>query len=117
MWLNGDNQWMYRHMHEAEDRMVELVAEHSGADGLTQRALRQAARELLLVQSSDWAFIITTNTMVPYAIKRFNTHISRFNRLYDEIKAGTINEGWLGEIEALDNIFGEIDHGAFAPVG
>ncbi len=116
VWLNADNQWMYRHMHEAEDRMVELVANHSTDNGLIQRALKQAAREILLAQSSDWAFIITTNTMVPYAIKRFNTHINRFSRLYDEIKSGTVNEGWLSEIESLDNIFGEIDYGVFAPV-
>ena len=116
VWLNGDNQWMYRHLHQAEDRMVEIVANHSAGDGLIRRALKQAARELLLAQSSDWAFIITTNTMVPYAIKRFNTHIGRFCRLYDEIKSGSVNEAWLNEIEALDNIFGEIDPGVFAPV-
>ncbi len=117
VWLNEGNQWMYRHLHEAEDRMAELAQNYSGDGALTQRALNQAARELLLAQSSDWAFILTTNTMVPYAINRFNTHISRFTRLYREIKNGDIDEGWLREIESRDNIFAEIDHRAYAPVG
>jgi len=75
-----------------------------------QRALNQAARELMLAQSSDWAFIISTATMVPYAIKRFKDHIHRFTRLYDDIKAGTIDESWLLDVESKDTIFQEIDY-------
>jgi 1,4-alpha-glucan branching enzyme len=30
-------------------------------------------RELLLAQSSDWAFIMRTGTMVPYAVRRTRT--------------------------------------------
>lgn len=114
VWLNSANQWLYRHMNEAEDRMVELAGMFPGADGLTRRALNQAARELLLAQSSDWAFIITTNTMVPYAKKRFKEHIVRFTKIYDDLKAGRPDEAWLREIEGKDNVFGEIDYRIYA---
>ena len=46
------------------------------------RALNQAARELLLAQASDWAFIMKTNTTVEYAKKRTRDHIARFDYLY-----------------------------------
>jgi len=69
-----------------------------------------AARELVLAESSDWAFIITTGTSVEYAIKRFRDHIARFNRLYDMIKRNEIDQGWLADIESKDTIFQEIDY-------
>jgi 1,4-alpha-glucan branching enzyme len=112
VWINGDNEWMYLHQHVAEDRMVELVWEHPAASGLLRRALNQAARELLLAESSDWAFIITTGTAVQYAIKRFRDHIHRFTRLYEMIKRNEIDEGWLSDVESKDSIFQEIDYQA-----
>jgi len=38
--------------------------------------------ELLLAQSSDWAFIMKTNTTVEYAKKRTRDHVARFDYLY-----------------------------------
>ncbi len=110
VWINGENEWMYLHQHVAEDRMIELAREHPNADGLLRRALNQAARELLLAESSDWAFIITTATSVQYAKKRFRDHIHRFNRLYEMIKRNEIDERWLIEVESRDTIFQEIDY-------
>jgi 1,4-alpha-glucan branching enzyme len=110
VWINNENEWMYMHQHVAEDRMVELAQAHPEAGGLVLRALNQAARELLLAESSDWAFIITTGTSVQYAIKRFRDHIHRFTRLYEMIKSGEIDAEWLGEVEGLDTIFQEIDY-------
>ena len=47
---------------------------HPSATGITKRALNQAARELMLMQSSDWAFIMRTGTTVSYATRRMNEH-------------------------------------------
>jgi 1,4-alpha-glucan branching enzyme len=110
VWLNGTNDWIYRHLHKANDRMVELANRYHGHDGLTARALRQTARELLLAQSSDWAFIMKTGTMVEYAIKRTKEHLLRFNDLYEQICENRINEAFLNEIESKDNIFPELDY-------
>jgi len=82
---------------------------------LLKRALNQAARELLLAQSSDWAFIITTGTMAQYAVKRFKDHIHRFTRLYEMINAGRIDEAWLADVEGKDSIFQEIDYRVYHP--
>jgi len=115
VWINGQTEWLYLHQHAAERRMVELAGRFPAAEGLTQRALNQAARELLLAQSSDWAFIITTGTMVQYAVKRFKDHIHRFTRLYEMLTGQEeIDEGWLSEVESRDTIFQEIDYRHFA---
>ncbi|HSE97478.1 MAG TPA: 1,4-alpha-glucan branching protein domain-containing protein, partial [Blastocatellia bacterium] len=114
VWINGETEWLYLHQHVAEERMVEITRENTDAEGLMRRALNQAARELLLAESSDWAFIITTATSVEYAKKRFRDHIHRFTRLYEMIKRGEIDEEWLSEVESLDTIFQEIDYRVYS---
>jgi len=110
VWLNGANDWIYRHLHLCETRMVDLARAHPAADGLLRRALNQAARELLLAQSSDWAFIMTTRTAVPYAVRRTREHVYRFNALYDRIQNHALDEGFVHSLEWLDSIFQEIDY-------
>jgi 1,4-alpha-glucan branching enzyme len=113
-WLDESNAWVYRHTHTAAERMVELAQGLPDACGLARRALNQAARELLLAQSSDWAFIMKTGTMVSYAERRVNEHIVRFNRLYEDLKQGRVDEAWLREVEARDNIFPDLDYRLYA---
>ena len=110
MWLQGPNDWIYRHLHQASLRMTELAKTFPDTNGLLRRALNQALRELLLAQSSDWAFIMGTGTHTSYAVKRTKDHLLRFTRLYEDIKAGAIDEGWLCDIEYKDNIFPDIDY-------
>jgi len=114
VWLEGSNDWIYPHLHIMSDRMVELGKHFPNAEGLLRRALNQAARELLLMQSSDWAFIMKTGTMVDYARKRTKDHIARFDRLYHDILASRINEQWLKEVEHRDNIFPDIDYRVYS---
>jgi 1,4-alpha-glucan branching enzyme len=113
-WCDESNAWTYRHLHVAAERMVELARTHRSADALTERALNQAARELMLAQSSDWPFIMKTGTTVPYATRRFNEHIIRFNRLYDELRAGRVTESWLSDVESKDNIFPNLGYQIYA---
>jgi 1,4-alpha-glucan branching enzyme len=111
VWLNEDNAWMYPHQQAAEIRLTALANAHAEPpDPLTHRALNQLARELLLAQSSDWAFQIYQGTTVEYATRRFRSHIRRFNAIAQEIEAGDINEERLAEIEHRDNIFAELDY-------
>lgn len=114
-WLNSANEWIYPHLHEATERMIQLVATYPQARGLTRRALNQAARELLLSQASDWAFIMSTGTMVDYATRRTTIHLRRFNRLYEDIRAGALDRDWLIRLEYLDNIFPDLDYRVYRP--
>jgi 1,4-alpha-glucan branching enzyme len=115
VWLDEVNDWIYRYLHKAEARMVELARLHQDASGVQRRALNQAARELLLAQSSDWAFIIKTGTMVDYAVRRTREHLLRFTKLYQQVKDGGIDEQWLSSVESRDNLFPEIDYRVYRP--
>ena len=94
--------------------MIELAQRFPVSDGILRRALNQAARELLLAQSSDWAFIMTTGTVVSYAVRRTREHIYRFTRLYEQAMAGMIEESLLNDYESKDSIFQEIDYTVYA---
>jgi 1,4-alpha-glucan branching enzyme len=110
VWLNGGNCWFYRHQHEAERRMEELAARCPNASGVLAEALDQAARELLLAQSSDWAFIVTTGTTVPYAVRRFKEHLHRFQRLADAVESGHPDPGVVASVRGEDPIFPWLSH-------
>ena len=110
VWLRGVNDWIYKHLHHAERSMVEMAHKNPEPDALTKRALNQAARELLLAQSSDWAFLIAMGTASVYAEKRTRDHIDRFLKLSGMIGNRDIDEAVLGEMEKLDSIFQEIDY-------
>ncbi|HOG24256.1 MAG TPA: DUF1957 domain-containing protein, partial [Candidatus Omnitrophota bacterium] len=112
-WLSGSNDWIYRHIHKATLRMSELAGRFRGQNGVVGRALKQAARELYLAQSSDWAFIMHTGTMVPYAIKRTKDHLVNFTRLYDDLTNNRLDEGFLRELESKNNIFPNVDYHMF----
>lgn len=114
VWLNNTNDWIYKHIHKAAERMTELADENKYAGGIKKDALNQAAIELLLAQSSDWAFIMKTGTMVRYAEKRIKDHLGRFLKLYHDIKEGVINEAWLKDVQKKDNIFPDIDYRIFS---
>ena len=116
VWLNSSNHYVYPHLHRAARRMPELAKAHPHAEGLRLRALNQAARELLLAQASDWAFIMKTGTMVEYAQRRTEAHIGRFNRLHDDLLGDRLDPDWLGEIESRDNLFPEIDFRVYSTV-
>ena len=98
-WLSGANDWIYRHLHKASLRMSEMTHKFRGQNGTVGRALKQAARELFLAQSSDWAFIMHTGTMVPYAVKRTKEHLLNFTRIYEDLMNHHLDEGWLKALE------------------
>jgi len=110
VWLNEKNEWIRRHLAVARERMSELANRWPVPPAeREQRALRQAARELLLAQASDWPFILHTGTSPGYARRRLREHLLRFNALYRQLTQGTVDEAWLGQIEALDNLFPQVD--------
>lgn len=110
-WCNGSNAWVYRHLHKMAERMVELAHRFPNAQGFERRALDQAAREVMLAQSSDWAFIMKAGTTVPYAAKRTHDHVMRFTRIYDQlVSGGGVDAAWLDEVERRDNLFPEADY-------
>lgn len=112
VWLNDSNQWIYRHLHEAEFRLIALSEKYNylkDTSSIMYRALNQLIRELLLAQSSDWAFIMKTKTMVDYAVMRTRRHLNSFFTLADEIENANINEERLTYLENNQALFPFID--------
>ncbi len=112
-WLNGRNDWIYPLLHEEADRMAELARKHRVAAGLVKRALNQAARELLLAQSSDWAFIMTTGTASGYAEERTRSHLANFSQLCNQVAGGAVDEDVLSVLEGRNTIFPDMDYRVF----
>ena len=110
MWLNPSNAWIYPELHGAARRMID-VARKSANDtkASADRVLKQLARELLLAQSSDWAFLMKTGTAREYATRRTMDHIARFNRLHDQFVKSDVDEEFLRDCERRDNLFPNVN--------
>lgn len=115
-WDNGDTRWMWPAIHEAEQRM-EILASREAAQGSDEaQVLAQAARELLLAQSSDWPFLVTTGQAREYAFQRFSTHMERFDRLATGLEMNQPDRAIAEYYQTLDNLFADIDYRDFRGV-
>lgn len=83
VWLNRLTEWTWPKIYEIEHRFFELLGDRDPENRIELRALRQLARELLLLQSSDWQFLITTGSAADYATERFIEHYENATRLAD----------------------------------
>lgn len=117
-WLNIDTEWMWPLIHAAEERMETLVRKFPDSDGPRRDVLNQTARELLLLESSDWPFLITTGQAKEYATQRFTDHLDRFTEMADLAETdGEIGQDDLARVVVLrdkDNPFPGVDYRVFA---
>ncbi len=72
--------------------------------------LAQTARELLLLQSSDWPFLVTTGQAREYSIRRFSQHVERFDKLATGLEKGAPDRTLAEEFWELDKVFPDIDY-------
>jgi 1,4-alpha-glucan branching enzyme len=115
VWLEGSNDWIYRHIHMAIERLQELISRFPDATGLKERALNQACREVLLSQAIDWPVIMRSGTSEEYAASRIREHISNFYRIYDAMSQGTLGTEWLTKVEKKHNVFPRLNYKVFLP--
>ena len=130
VWLDPSNAWIYPQLNVATQKMSELAEQTSAVAGqsrkhsglpnqpsageapalqITDRVLKQLARELLLAQASDWAFLMKTGTAREYATQRTIDHLDRFNRLHDQFVTNNLDEEFLCDCERRDNIFSNVN--------
>jgi 1,4-alpha-glucan branching enzyme len=122
IWLNDLTRWTWKYIYDSEARMEKLARKHHKAKSVTiQRLLKQAGRELLLLEASDWQFLITTLAARDYAETRFLEHVEAFNKLADSLedyaKKGRLAPGerrFLEECEERDDVFPDLDPAWFA---
>ncbi|MBZ0265289.1 DUF1957 domain-containing protein, partial [bacterium] len=81
IWYNEETKWTWQPIYDAERKMTELARNYSDTTGEILDVLKQLARELLLLESSDWQFLISTKAARDYAELRFKGHVDDFNFL------------------------------------
>ena len=106
-WLNEGTAWMWDELHRLAREMDALRASAPRGDAFRDRASRQAVRELLLAQSSDWPFLVTTGQAADYAVERFRSHVHRFHRALALARDGNAvdDETEMRSLEHADNPF------------
>ncbi len=116
VWLNDGTRWIWEEVYRAEDAFLEASRAARGQrKPIIRRILTQLARELLLLESSDWPFLITTVAAKDYAEARVKEHVGAFDRLRSMLpraKDGTLapeDLAWLAAIEASDSPFPDLD--------
>ncbi len=120
VWCNAGNDWGWRPLLQAKDAFARAInARGVPSHGWRARVVKQAARELLLAQSSDWPFIVTMGTQMGYAKQQPLVHLNRFWRLmalWDQ-ETEAITEDQLRDIQQMedrDNVFPEVNPAVFA---
>jgi 1,4-alpha-glucan branching enzyme len=119
IWFNQDTAWTWEHIYEMEHELRSLkkaVRDRLPADTTLQELMCQTLRELLLLQSSDWQFLISTVSARDYAELRFSTHYEWLKQLVTITRAylqtGNLAEGaknFLSDCQRRDDLFPDID--------
>nr|NNM90647.1 DUF1957 domain-containing protein [Bacilli bacterium] len=116
VWMNETNHWIYPLLHDMEGKMQHLVALNyvEQANTPVTRAVLQAAKELMLAQASDWAFMMDGKDNAPYATRRILAHMDHFNHLYNGILQHDIDDAYLTRLESLNQLFANLDLAPYA---
>ncbi len=110
VWLNEKTDWIYPELYKMGKMMTEYADKYENPNETERRVLNQMARELMLAQSSDWAFLITMGTAKNYATEIEKFHIAAFGKLSEMLEKSRINIGFLEYLETKDSIFPNIDY-------
>ncbi|SRR6266540_2312708 len=111
VWIGPESSKLWRHVHQASRYVSWLVDRHRGADGAKGRALDRAIVELLLLQSSDWGFIMTTKTVAPYAWARVRAHVHRLRHLGHLIQKPGLEPSdvaFIDDVTTRDNFLADV---------
>jgi len=112
-WLDVSNDWIYRHLYRAMERMTELAERFPDDTGLKERALNQAAREVLLAQSCDWPALLHRQDSTEYARNQAENALRNFTTIYEALGSNYISTEWLTTLERKHNIFPQINYRVF----
>jgi 1,4-alpha-glucan branching enzyme len=104
-WINPSTRYIWDKVHSAEEGFLSILNFPQSGNAEAERALRQAARELLLTEASDWTYMITREQAAAYARDRFESHLERYNSLMDMLRRSDIDLLVLSTLEETDNLF------------
>ncbi len=104
VWLNEWTEWTWERIYEMEHRVVSLIKSGREIDG---ELMEQILKELLLLESSDWQFLITTWSARDYAENRFSEHYEMLKKLLQIAEDGMDEDGrrYLHSVRSRDRLF------------
>ena len=106
-WLNSRTEWIWRRTWQLEERFWNAAPSAlEGAD--TRPIIAQAARELLLAQASDWAFMISAGEVPDYGDRRFRLHADGVEQLLNLLEHGepaAVSAPRVEELRERDGLF------------
>lgn len=116
VWMNPETSWTWRHIYPAEKKVQQIVRGGGWKRNSEGRRLaQQICREMLLLESSDWQFLISTESAKDYAEKRFLTHLEQLQGLLDAYAQYDVNGSLSGDataklefLEQRDGVFADI---------
>ena len=116
--LDKSNDWIYRHIFHAIERMIELAQRFNDDSGLLHRALNQAAREVLLAQTSDFARFKRTGPEgdTVWDEEALITHLRNFTTLYESLGGDYLSTKLLTHFENSNKIFPNINYRSFRKI-
>jgi len=113
VWKNPEHGWIWPYINGSIKEFENILELNPNPNNWERRILQQIARELLLMEGSDWPFLLYTKQAKEYANMRFHHHHQRFNRLIWQAKdfkdINRIPSETLEEIESIDNCFQNIN--------
>ena len=75
-WMNSETSWIWDNIHDDQRHFIDLLPQLHGQTGDV------LLREILLEESSDWPFLITTGQARTYGITRFLEHHRKVRALF-----------------------------------
>ncbi|MEI6499462.1 MAG: 1,4-alpha-glucan branching protein domain-containing protein [Armatimonadota bacterium] len=124
VWHNDRTEWVWHRLYDAEQDFKALLLDHGvGHDDAMRKLVKMAARQLLLLQASDWPFLINNGTAADYAATRVVGHHTDYKRTADMARRYGRGElltedewQWFGDLESRDRPFADLDPAAFGEV-
>ena len=111
--INSSNDWMFPLIQKATERMIDLAKRFPNDQGLKERTLNMAAKEILLAQSMDWPLMTDAQSCSEYAAEQYKEHINTFTAIYESLGSGAVSTDRLIKREKEYPIFSEIDYRFF----
>ncbi|MFW5682436.1 MAG: 1,4-alpha-glucan branching protein domain-containing protein [Phycisphaeraceae bacterium] len=103
VWANEQVNWMWDIEYRCEAVFGRLTSELPWRERDDVRELlEKAGRELLLLQASDWPFVIRRGQAIDYGTKRYMLHVARFENLVDIAEKVALDSKYLGQLNEID---------------
>ncbi len=113
VWKNPEHGWIWQYINASIIEFENILETNPNPSAWENRILKQTTRELLLLEGSDWPFLLYTEQAKEYANQRFHHHHQRFLKLLWAAKnfndRNRINLRDLEEIESIDSCFQDVN--------